>query len=275
VSITTAPSLPLGVSRRADSTAAPEATAVLSRREATLRSAATTCLAAIALVQALMLPSLFTQGGQFAVVAGAAMAVCLGLGLALAAAPTSAGRHLWRMVAGAGVLVLAGWVVPRVCSIPGLAHHKGHWALTPGTACAALAAVALVLAIVAVPLTRASVRGLLTATAVVLALAPGLGALFVSLGPGLSGGETSLAAGVHLHSHPGLNENQIQYQPLPGGRGGHYVYKAPATPHQTAVGIALIILAAIVFTYGAVGYLRRRTAPSAHVDAPGLEAGAA
>jgi hypothetical protein len=272
VSTTTAPSLPLGVARRADSAATPAA-AGLSRREATLRSAATTCLAGIALVQAIMLPSLFTQGGQFAVLAGAAMAVCLGLGLALAAAPAGSGGHLWRLVAATAVVVIAGWLGPRLFAIPGLTHHKGHWAAAPAAACAALALAALVLAVVAVPPTRVSIRGLATAMAVMAALAPGIGALFVALGPGLSGGETSLAAGVHAnaHAHGGLDEKQIVFQSLPGGRGGHYVYKATPAPHQTAFGIALIILAAIVFTYGAVGYLRRRTVAGESAGAAGLE----
>ena len=61
------------------------------------------------------------------------------------------------------------------------------------------------------------------------------------------------------------------FQALPGGRGGHYVYKATVAPHQTAFGIALIVLAALVFTYGAVGYLRRRTAAGESADAAGLE----
>jgi hypothetical protein len=269
VSTATAPSLPLGVARRADGAATPAA-AGLSRREATLRSAATTCLAGIALVEAILLPSLFTQGRQFAVLAAAAMAVCLGLGLALAAAPAGAGRHLWRLVAATAVLVIAGWLAPRVFAIPGLTHHKGHWAAAPAAACAALAFGALVVAVVAVPPTRASMRGLATALAVAIGLAPGAGALFVALGPGLSGGETSLAAGVHVHGHAGLDEKQIVFQPLPGGRGGHYVYKATVAPHQTAFGIALIIVAALVFTYGAVGYLRRRTAAGESADGAGL-----
>ena len=64
----------------------------LTRREATLRSAATTSLAGIALVQAVGLPFLFAQGGQLAVLSMVAMTACVGLGLALAAAPADAAR---------------------------------------------------------------------------------------------------------------------------------------------------------------------------------------
>ena len=58
-----------------------------------------------------------------------------------------------------------------------------------------------------------------------IALAPGAGVLLVSLGPGTLGGETVLAAGAHIHSH-GSFENAIVFQARPGGKGGHYVYKA-------------------------------------------------
>jgi hypothetical protein len=246
-----------------------ETATMLSRREATLRSAATTCLAGIALVQAIDLPLLLVQGRQFAVLSIAAIALCLGLGLALAAAPAGAARQLWRLVAAAAVLVLAGWAGPRAVAVPGLAHHQGHWTAMPGAACGALAAVCLVLAVVAVPPTR-SARGLAIAVAVLVALAPGVGALLVALAPGLSGGETSLAAGVHVHSHAGLDESLIGFQPIAGGHGGHYVYRIAAPPHHTAVGVAMVVAAAFVFLYGAVGCLRRRRAPLAPVAPPGV-----
>jgi hypothetical protein len=83
--------------------------------------------------------------------------------------------------------------------------------------------------------------------------------LLVSLGPGTFGGETVLAAGAHIHSH-GAFENAIVYQPLPGGKGGRYVYKATAAPHQSAFEAALIVVAGLIFIYGVVGYLRRRVA---------------
>jgi hypothetical protein len=246
----------------------------LSRREATLRSAATTCLAGIALLQAIELPSLFAQGRQLAVLSIAAMGLCIGLGLALAAAPAGAARQLWRVVAGTAVLVLAGWAVLRAFTIPGLDGDRGDWTAMPGLACAALAAGCLMLAVAAVPPTRREARGLAVALAVSVALAPVVGMLLVGLGPGTAGGETVLASGGHLHSH-GSPESSIVYQPLPGGHGGHYVYRAVTRPHQTALGAGLIVAAAFVFTYGAVGYLRRRTAPLEPIAVSGLETGLA
>jgi hypothetical protein len=242
---------------------------MLSRREATLRSAATACLTGIALVQAIDLPVLLVQGGRFAALSIAAMALCVGLGLALAAAPARAARQLFRLVAAAAVLVLAGWAVPRAVAIPGLAHHQGHWTALPGAACATLAAACLVLAVVAVP-PRPSARGLASAVAVLVALAPGVGALLVALGPGLSGGETSLAAGVHLHAHGGLDESLIRFEPIAGGHGGHYVYRTAGPPQRTALGVALVAAAAFVFLYGAVGCLHRRRAPPGPGAPPGV-----
>jgi hypothetical protein len=103
----------------------------------------------------------------------------------------------------------------------------------------------------------------------VIALAPGAGVLLVSLGPGTFGGETVLAAGAHIHSH-GSFENAIVYQPLPGGKGGHYVYKATSAPHQTTFEAALIIVAGLIFIYGVVGYLRRRVAAGESSDSDSL-----
>jgi len=85
----------------------------LSRPEATLRAAATTALAGIALVQAVELPSLLAQGGQFAVLAAGLLVLCLGVGWALASAPAEAAGALWRAAGGTGALVLAGFAVPR------------------------------------------------------------------------------------------------------------------------------------------------------------------
>jgi hypothetical protein len=128
-----------------------------------------------------------------------------------------------------------------------------------------------------VPPTRATVRALATATGVLAALAPGVGIVLAAFGPGLTGGETALSAGVqHHHAHSGLDEARITFQALPGGHGGHFVYRASATPHQTALGVALIVIAALVFVYGAVGYLRRRSAPgAASIDFSNLEGGLA
>src|SRR4051794_33425325 len=160
-----------------------ETTTWLSRREATLRSAATTCLTGIALVQAIELPSLFARGGQLGVLSIAAMALCLGLGMALAVAPAGAARQLWRMVAAAAVVVLAGWGASRAFAVPGLTAVKGEWAAMPGVVSAALAAACLALAVAAVRPTRAAARSLAVALAVLVALAPGVGAVLVALGP--------------------------------------------------------------------------------------------
>jgi hypothetical protein len=242
----------------------------LTPREAALRSAAATSLAGIALAQAIELPSLLVEGRQFGVLSIVAMALCVGLGWALATAPAGAARRLWRVVAAAAVLVLAGWAAPHARAVPGLAAGRGHWTAMPGAACGALAAVSLLLAVAAAPPARATARGLATAVAVLLALAPGVGVLFVALGPGLAGGETVLAAGSHIHSQ-GSPESAIQYQPIAGGHGGHYVYRAVAAPHPTAIGLTLLVAAALVFTYGAVGCLRRRSAPAELLIAPGVE----
>ena len=260
MSIGTAPSPPVefaGSRTERAGSARPEA--VLSRHEAALRSAATTCVAGIALVLAMELPSLRVAGGQFAALSVLAMALCIGLGLALAAAPASVSRQLWGVVAATAVLMLAGWAVPRAFAVPGLGHHR--WAATPGALCAALAVGCLGLAAAAAPPRRASVRGLATAVAVVVAFAPGVGTLLVALGPGPQGGEAALARGAHVHSPAGLDETQIRFQRIPGGQGGHYVYRTVATPRQTAHGAALLVAAALLFVSGAVGHLRRRIAP--------------
>jgi hypothetical protein len=267
VSVGTAPAPPVEFAGRRTEragTAGPEA--VLSRREAALRSAAATCLAGIALVQAIELPSVLARGGRFAVLSLAAMALCLGAGFALAAAPARIARQLWGVVGATAVLVLAGWAAPHAFAVPGLADHQGHWAAMPGTLCGALAASCLVLAAVGVPPTRASARALATTVAVLVALAPGAGTLLVALGPGPAGGETTLVSGGHVHAPAGLDETRIQFQPIAGGRGGHFVYRASATPRQTALGVAVLLAAALVFVSGAVAHLRRRSAPLAPAD---------
>src|SRR5215218_8395566 len=104
---------------------------VMSRRETALRSATTASLAGIALVQAIGLPSLLSQGRQPAVPSVAVAALCIGLGWALAAAPAGAARGLWRAVAATSVLVLAGWAAPRTFPIPGLIRPGSHWVALP------------------------------------------------------------------------------------------------------------------------------------------------
>lgn len=240
----------------------------LSRREATLRSAATAALTVIALVQAIELPSLFVQGRQLAVLSMAAMALCVALGWALAAGSAAAGPRLWRVVAATAVLVIAGWAASRAFAIPGIDGARGHWTAIPALICGALGAVCLALAVAASPPTRAAVRGLATASAVLVALAPAAGIALVGLGPGTAGGETVLASGGHIHSH-GSPEASIVFQPIAGGHGGHYVYRALPAPHPTAPGLALIFAMAGVFTSAAVASLRGRSAPLHHAPLSG------
>ena len=240
----------------------------LSRRETMLRSAATTCLAGMALVQALELPSLFVQGRQLAVLSLAATLVCLGLAWRLAAAPPA--TRAWRLVAASAALALAGWTALHPFGIPGLAADRGHWTTMPGGICAGLALVCLGVAIAAAPPARSTVRGLATATAVTVALAPAVAISLVALGPGTAGGEAVLASGGHIHSH-GSPENSIVFEPLPGGKGGHYVYKTASVPRYTSVTFGLLVSVLFIFTYGTLVHLRRRRAPSESLGLAGIE----
>src|SRR4051794_36746268 len=246
----------------------------LTRQEATLRSIATACLAGIAVVQAIRLPFMQSQAEQLAVLSMAAMAMCLALGLALAAAPAGAGRQVWRLVAAAGALVIAAYAIPHVALVPGTGEDRGHWTAAPGLISAALAAASLACAIYAARPTRAPPRGVAAALAVVVALAPGVAGLLVALGPGPLGGEQALAAGGHVHSHAS-GESAIIFRPGSGRAGGHFVVAVPPPPHQTPMGVALAVGAAGIFVYGAVAYLRRRTAPGARVAVAVMEGGAA
>ena len=259
-----------------------DTTTVLSRREAMLRSVTTTCLAGIALVQALGLPSLFVTGRQFGVLSMAAMTLCIALGWALAAAPADSSRRLWRLVAATAVLVLAGWAVPRLFAVPGLAFQSDHQTtslnggskLTPADASAALGAVCLVLSVVALRPTRAALRGLATAVAVLAAMSPAVAAVFVAVGPGTLGGETSLGTGAHHHGHASF-ENAIQFRAGSGLHGSHFVVAVTPQPHQSVFSVALMVSLALVFVYGAVAYLRRRSEPVAGMALGGLEGGLA
>jgi len=259
-----------------------DTTTVLSRREAMLRSVTTACLAGIALVQALGLPSLFVTGRQFGVLSMAAMTLCIALGWALAAAPADSSRRLWRLVAATGVLVLAGWAVPRLFAVPGLAFQSDHQTtslnggskLTPADASAALGAVCLVLSVVALRPTRAALRGLATAVAVLAAMSPAVAAVFVAVGPGTLGGETSLGTGAHHHGHASF-ENAIQFRAGSGLHGSHFVVAVTPQPHQSVFSVALMVSLALVFVYGAIAYLRRRSEPVAGMALGGLEGGLA
>jgi hypothetical protein len=268
----------LGPSRPTGETVALGPGTALGGREAALRSAATVCLAGIALVQAIELPSVFARGGQFAAASMAAMAICIALGLALSAAPADHAAALWRLVAAAATLVMAGWALPRAFALPGL-EPDGYggqavvgaldrWASMPGAICAGLAFVCLPVAVVAYPPRRPSPRALATALAVLATLGPGVWVGLVALGPGAVGGEQSLAQG-HVHSHAGhaggVVPEDIEYRPGSGRAGGHYLVSVTPPARHTTLGSGLLIAAASIFAVGAVGYLRRRTAPDGPV----------
>jgi hypothetical protein len=271
-------SLPLGpgVCRPAHASAARPAAAELSRREATLRSTAVVCLAGVALVQAIDLPSLFRQGAQYALMSTATAVVCVGLGLAMAAAPADAAAPLWRLVAATAVVVLAGWALPRAFTVPGLERDGyggaavvgplGRWASMPGALSAVLAIVCLAVAGVAGRPAPPAARVLATALAVLVTLGPGVWVALVALGPGAVGGEQSLAEG-HVHSHAGhaagVVPEAIEYRPGTGRAGGHYVVAVTPPARHTPLELVFIGAAALMFTAGAVDHMRRRTAPQA------------
>jgi hypothetical protein len=247
---------------------------VLGRREAGLRAAAVACLTGVALVQALGLAALFTQSRLLGVLSLTAMTLCIALGWTLAAAPAGASRRLWRLVAVAAALVVVGWAAPRALAVPGLPGSRGRWTAMPGAASVALAGVALALALVAARPTRASARGLLTAAALLAAMAPGTGVLLVATAPGPPGGEAALAAGGHAHHATGsrmrmLRMPKLHLQPGSGRHGGRYVITA-TSPRQGAFDVALIALAALVFASAAIACLRRRSAAWGSAPAPGL-----
>jgi hypothetical protein len=278
-----------GARTPAPATVAPEPHTALGRREAALRSTAVVCLVGIALVQAIELPSLFSQGGQFALVSMVAMAVCTPLGVALTAARADAAGPLWRLVAATAVVVLAGWALPRAFTVPGLeqdgyggaavvsAWHR--WASPAGAACAVPATLCLLAAGLARRPAVPAARALATALAVlVAAVGPGVWVALVALGPGAVGGEQSLAEG-HVHSHAGhaggVIPEAIEYRPGTGRAGGHYVVAVTPPARHTPLGVGVLSAAALVFAAGAVGHLRRRCGPVRAVVASGREGGPA
>ena len=250
-----------------------EAEAALGRREARLRAAAVTCLTGVALVQAVGLAALFAQSRLLGVLSLTAMSLCIALGWTLAAAPDRASRQLWRLVAGIAAVVLAGWAASRALGVPGLLGSRDRWTAMPGAASAALAGVALVLARVATRPPRASARGLATAAALLAAMAPGTGVLLVAAAPGPPGGEAALAAGGHVHATASrmatLRMPKLRLQPGSGRHGGRYVI-ATTSSRRGALDVALIAAAALVFVFGAIGCLRRRSAAWTSATAPGL-----
>ena len=250
-----------------------EAEAPLGRREAMLRSAAVACLTGVALVQALGLAPLLTQSRLPGVLSLIAMTLCIALGWTLAAAPDRASPQLWRLVAVTAALVLAGWAAPRALALPGLPGSRGRWTAMPGLASAALAGVALALALVAARPTRASARGIVTAVALLAAMAPGTGVLLVAAAPGPPGGEAALVDGAHAHAKASrmtmLRMPKLRLQPGSGRHGGRYVISA-TSPRKGAFDVALIAATALVFASGAIACLHRRSAAWDSAPAPGL-----
>jgi hypothetical protein len=246
-----------------------EAEAVLDHREAELRAAAVTCLTGFALVQAIGLAPLLAESRLLGVVSLTGMTLCIALAWTLAAAPAVASPGLWQLVAVAAALVLTGWTASRVLGIPGLADSRGRWIAMPGAATAALAGVALALSLVAAPPTLASLRRLATGVAVVAALGPGVGVLLVAAAPGPPGGETALAAPGHTHVR-GAVAPKLRHVAGPGRDAGYFVIATTPRPRPTAVNLVLLAATALVFLAGALGGLRRRSAPGHPAPASGL-----
>src|SRR5215212_8030265 len=124
-------------------------------------------------------------------------------------------------------------------------------AMLRSAAVACLTGVALVLALVPAPPTRASARGIVTAVALLAAMAPGTGVLLVAAAPGPPGGEAALAAGGHAHHATGsrmrmLRMPKLHLQPGSGRHGGRYVITA-TSPRRGALDVALIAVTALVF----------------------------
>jgi hypothetical protein len=247
-----------GAVARVQSVAPAGATSALGAREAALRSAATACLTGIALIEAIALPAVLARGATPSVLVLAAIALCVGDGLALVAATASAAPKVWRAVAATGAVVLAGWALPHAVSLPQAAGARGDWAAMPGVACAALAAACLVLAGAAVRPTRGTARALAVALAVLVAWAPGAVAVLVATGPAAPGGETGIAtSGVGAHAASPAREPDIVLRP--GATGNHYVIRLSRPRRAPAAGVALLAVAAAAFAGGAVASLRRRS----------------
>jgi hypothetical protein len=250
----------LGPARRV---APQDVTPALGPREAALRSAATACLAGMALTLGIELAPVVARSAVVGAVVLGGMALCVGAGLALVAATARASAAAWRAVAGTATLVLAAWALPHAATLPPPAGARGDWAATPGVACAGLAAVCLVLAALAVRPTRATIRGLAAALLVVVAWMPAAAAFVVATGPGPPGGEAAIATGAqngHLHVHATASEPVVLRRP--GRNGDHFVTLVPRPHRPPAAGVALLTGAAAVFVAGAATSLRRRAAGS-------------
>src|SRR4051794_25193490 len=185
------------------------------------------------------------------------IALSLLLAWMLAAAPASA-PHLWRLVAATGGVALAGWAATRLFPVPGVAGARGEWQSPEAAATAVAAAACVVLAALAVPLTRRVVRAAATATVVLAAVGPSVAVTLVALGPGSA--PAASAAGGHDHVSPSTDA-AILLRPGSGRDGSHYVVRVATPPHLTAPGIALLSVAAALFAFAAVTSLAQRRRP--------------
>ena len=163
----------------------------------------------------------------------AAMALCLVLGWALAAAPASAAGQLWRCVAAACALVLAAWAALHAFAVPGLAGDRGHWTAMPGLACGVLAAAGLALAVAAARPTRVGVARRRGRPGGRAGARSGRRRDARRARAGHGGRRDGPRLG-RAHPFARFARSSIVFQPLPGGRGGHYVYRA--TRRRTRVG---------------------------------------
>jgi hypothetical protein len=181
--------------------------------------------------------------------------------------------------------LLTGWALPHAFALPG-EKEDGYgglaavgaldrWASPPGAVCAGLAIVSLLVAGIARRPARPAARALATALAVLATVGPGVWVGLVALGPGAVGGEQSLAAG-HVHSHAGHSAaavpEAIEFRPGSGRAGGHFLVAVTPPARHTALGLGLVIATVLVFTAGAVGHLRGRSAPAVRA---GFEGGLA
>jgi len=162
-------------------------------------------------------------------------------------------------------VVLAGWALPRAYAVPGLETARGHWTALPGGVCAALAAGCLLAAVLAGRTRRPSARALATALALLAAFGPGVWVVLVALGPGIVGGEQTLAAGhVHGQVHSAqFGEAAIQYRAGSGREGGRYVVAVQAPARRGPGELVLVVAMTLLFTSSTVGRLRGRSAPVA------------
>ena len=233
--------------------------ATLTRRQAGLRTAAVAALCGLALVQVIELPYNLAQARQVAALSVLALAACLGLAAALAG---GGGRAPWAAAAAIGAIVLGGWAASRALAVPGLAAGAGHWTSTPGLASAALGLACVVLAAAGSGLrpSRAAAAGVVKALALVAVLAPAAGIVLVALGPGPSGGETTIAEGTEGHVHLHGAGAAVTFRPGFGGHAGHYVYPNALPPHLPPWALALAVGTAALLTYLAAAMLRRRSA---------------